>query len=146
MKIPQKTYRLWRIRILILFVTSILSVICLAVFFGWLILPTVLFFAFLTVLFALVNVWLLPLYFKSYRIYSNKSIITVSKGIIFKSHIVLPNKKLISISRISLPDAQRCNLAAVFIRFYKGLVFIPEIDKNVAKELILSLSEKNNEN
>ena len=111
-------------------------------FFRWLILPTVLFFVALGVLLIIADIWLLPLYFKSFEISFSDSVISVSKGIIFKSKTVLPNKKLISVSRISLPDAQRYNLTAVFIRFYKGFVFIPEIDKSVAKEMILSLPEK----
>ena len=142
MKIPQKTYELWKKRIILLFFASVLVFSCFAVFFGWLILPTVLLFVFLIVLLVVINKWLLTLYLKSYRISFNDCQITVSKGIIFKSKTVLPNKKLISISKISLPDAQKYNLTAVFIKFYKGFMFIPEIDKSVAKELISSLSEK----
>ena len=142
MKIPRKTYTLWRKRIIFLFLAVIVILFCCAVFFRWLILPTVLFFVALGVLLIILDIWLLPLYFKSFEISFSDSVISVSKGVIFKSKTVLPNKKLISVSRISLPDAQRYNLTAVFIRFYKGFIFIPEIDKSVAKEMILPLPEK----
>lgn len=132
MKLPQKTLKLWRIRLTVLFSLTIVALIGLSAFFRWLILPAV----FIFVLFISLQLWLLSAFLNSYRITLYNNCLQIDKGIIFKSRIILPKRWIINLKTVKLPDAKAFGLGLLLIKTYKGVVFVPELPEETIDGII----------
>ncbi len=142
MKLPQKTLKLWRIRLAVLFSLTIVILISLSAFFRWLILPAV----FIFVLFLCLELWLLPAFLARYEIILNDDFLQINKGIIFKSKTLLPKRWIINLKTLKLPDSKAMGLGLLMIKTYKGVVLIPELTEEAINEIIKAvLGENKNE-
>ncbi len=132
MKLPQKTLKLWRIRLAVLFSLTIAILICLSAFFRWLILPAVFIFVFLV----FSELWLLPAFLNRYEIILDDNCFRIDKGIIFKTKTVLPKRWIINLKTVKLPDSKALGLGLLLIKTYKGVIFIPELPEEAINGII----------
>lgn len=135
-RLPEKTLTLWQIRFTAVFV-CLIGVLAFFIRFSlWLLIPIV----FLAVLGAVFILWFLPLYFKSFIITVDDTAIKVSRGVFIKLTNIMPYPRLVFAQSFSTPVARRFGLCGVTLRAARGLLVIPEMEKDDAKVLLDGLS------
>ncbi len=129
--LPKMTLMLWRIRTLLAGVVLIALFCSLTAFSLWFLLPAVL----MSLLSALLLFFILPKFFKTYKIIYDKSYVTVSYGFIINTTHIMPYPKLVYAKTLSTPLSRRLGLCAVMLKATRSLIFIPEIRYEAAEGL-----------
>lgn len=135
--LPKKTTLLWQIRIIL--ITFVLVALCL--YFA----KTFLFLKNVAVIIGALGIFLgvlyLPFYFRSYRIILNNDAIIVKYGILIKIDHIMPYKRMIYAQSFESPLAQVMGITALRLKAARSYLFIAEIDKESAQQIIDFLAE-----
>ena len=138
--LSKKTLLVWQLRIAVAFILVGLFLL-LALSFN-----VNSFIAILTVScicsgFALVYV---PIYIKNYKIVVEKNCLYISKGVIFNSLIVLPKLRMVIVKEIATPLMRWLNVKIIMLKVAKGWIVIPDLENQVAKQLLDLISGDKN--
>ncbi len=121
--LPEKTLRLWQLRVSLLAAIPVFACLFFAFWLPWLVLPA-LFFA---VFFLLIIFWYLPRYFKSYDIRFPDGAIVIRRGVFIRTTHIMPFSKLVYVQSISTPLSKYMGLAAISLKAARSSVIIPEL-------------------
>ena len=133
LQLPKKTLRVWQIRN---FMIGIIISAFLTILFS-LYIPS----AILLIICAIVSFIYLPLLHRSYKITIADTYISVERGVFIKADKIMPRALLVYAESMSLPLSNALGLSAVILKAARGYCIIPEIEKPIADELILSTKE-----
>ena len=138
--LPPKTCYLWQIRLSVsAFVISLLFLLLCKINL-WMLIP----FICISVFFALLILWYVPLFIKSYRITANENAFTVKMGVFLKTTYIMPYPRLIYVTTIASPIARCFKICGVVIRAARGFILIPEMQlSDVEKIYRISMGENN---
>ncbi len=134
--LPRKTLLLWQIRAIAL--GFILLSVC--GYFSFTLKPFAITAVVLAVIFAIVVFWYLPKFFKTCKIqYINGSVV-VKRGVFLKNTHILPFSRLIYTQTLVTPIAKAFSLTALTLKAARSYVFVPEMEKTDAEELLALIS------
>lgn len=139
--LPRKTLLLWQIRAislgillsLIMFISN--SIIFMPIKIVWIAVCAIICLSVFTAVFYM------PLLFKTCKVVLLKQGVVVERGVLFKNTHILPFSKLIYTQTYKSPIARALGLTAVSLKAARSRVFIPEMNKNDANDLIIAISE-----
>ncbi len=85
-----------------------------------------------------------PIYIKNYKIVAEKNCLYISKGVIFNSLIVLPKLRMVIVKEIATPLMRWLNVKIIMLKVAKGWIVIPDLENQVAKQLLDLISGDKN--
>lgn len=130
--VPKKTLWLWQIRISILaLILLFISIMLTKATKICLILACLILLLFLLIIFCY-----LPILFKTCRCKVVNDTVVLRIGVFFKSIHVFPMLRLIYSQTITTPLAKKFGLCGVSLKAARNRIFIPELTKNDAEELM----------
>ena len=121
--LPEKTLRLWQLRIALLSGVPVLLCLWFLFWSRWLLLPALLLAALALWLIA----WYLPRYFKSYDLRFPHGAVVIHRGVFIRTAHIMPFSKLIYVQSISTPLSKTMGLAALNLKAARSHLLIPEI-------------------
>lgn len=130
--LPKITRVLWQIRISLIIAVIYFVIVAFWRFSPTVLLPTTIAMAFGSV-FVLVYI---SFYLKRYTVYADNSGIYIKKGIIFKTIVIIPYPRLAFIKSFTTPVTAGLHIKSIILKVSRGLIFIPELEKNSAERLI----------
>lgn len=134
--LPKKTLWLWQIRgIAIAFLFILVSA-----YFSFDLKPFAITTAIIAVLFGLFIFWYLPKFFKTCKIQFINGAVVIKRGVFIKNTHILPFSRLIYTQTLETPVAKLFSLTALTLKAARSYVFIPEMKKEEAQELLLAIS------
>lgn len=138
--LPNKTRRLWQLRIAVVFVLFFIAVFLI---FKFSFLSLVINLILLVFKFILLLIYI-PLYFKNYKISVYKSSISVSKGVFLKTVYIMPFPRLVFAQSFETPLSAMLNLRGVLLKAARSWLLIPELKRIDAEYLLDNLKVRKN--
>ena len=136
--LPIRTKRLWQLRLCLAGVIPIAVFSALTAVSVLFLLGSVLTFAALAVL----VIWYIPAYFKSYDISFPNGAVVIKRGVIIKTCHIMPFSRLIYVQSFSTPLAKTMGLAAVRLKAARGSVTVPELKYGDVELFISSVTKE----
>lgn len=133
---PRKTLLLWRIRAFIIGIILILICFCLDFKLNFLAI------AIITVFFGAVILWILPLFFNSYKIWVLEGSVIVKRGIFFSTTYIFPYNRFIYAKRLQSPLSKAFSLVAISLKAASSGVLIAELSKSDASDLLTQITRE----
>lgn len=122
--LPKRTAFLWQIRIGGAGLILVIALCAFSFLSRWLFLAS----AILTALLAVLLLWYLPRYFKSYEILFPKGAVVINRGVFIKTTHIMPFSRLVYAQSFATPLAKRMGLAALALKAARSSIIIPELN------------------
>lgn len=122
--LPKRTALLWQIRIGGAGLILVIALCAFSFLSRWLLLAA----AILTALLAVLLLWYLPRYFKSYEILFPKGAIVINRGVFIKTTHIMPFSRLVYAQSFATPLAKKMGLAALTLKAARSSIIIPELN------------------
>lgn len=135
--VPKLTTILWQLRLGTILILLDALVASFTVFTLWMLLPIAIM---LTLEAAFLFVYL-PKFFGGYKIEIKDGSILVHYGVFIKSTRIMPYARMVYTGSYATPISKRRGLMGISLRAARGVLFLPEIEKEKALSIIETVSE-----
>lgn len=88
----------------------------------------------------IVEIYYIPMYFKSYKISFPDGAILIERGILIRTTYVMPFSRLVYAQSYASPIAKLLKLSGLSFKAARSKIFIPEIAEDDVKYIIQSLA------
>ena len=139
--ITKKTLKLWQFRVGLITILLFIIFFRLLLISVWMLIPLVIIIS----LSSIFIFWYIPLYFKNYRIYYSQVSFEIHRGVFFKATLIMPYPRLIYVSAYSSPISRKMGLSGAVLKASRGLIIVPEINKQDIDMLMRIAAGENNE-
>ncbi len=136
--LPKKTLLLWQLRVLLFGIACV----CLCLYFAASLsfLNQVAFI--ISIIILAVDIFYLPVFFKSYKIELKGDAVIINYGVIIKISHIMPYSRLIYAQSFATPLARLFGMAMVTLKAARSWVIVPEMQRETADRIINYLSEE----